>query len=337
MLGRGVDRALEAMRPEEPWGDLLPTLLAADLRLANLECALTRRARPWTRTFKAFHFRADPRRALDVLRAARVDAVSLANNHVLDFEEEGLFDTLRALDSARIAHAGAGGTLDTAMNAALLPGRVALISATDNEPDWEAGPRRPGVFYLPVSLEPEVLDAAALAIARARAAGAEFVVFANHWGPNMRERPTPLFQSFAHAVLDRGADLYWGHSAHVTQGVEIYRGKAILYDTGDFLDDYAVDPVLRNDWSFVFRVTVRGGALERIELFPVVLTYAHVRLASGVDREEMLERMRALSIEMGTSLERSGGHLVLDVESHGLSHETAQTAGRGAPGAPDQP
>jgi hypothetical protein len=52
MLGRGVNEALGSMRPEEPWGDVLPALSSADLRIANLECAITGHDRPWTRTPK---------------------------------------------------------------------------------------------------------------------------------------------------------------------------------------------------------------------------------------------------------------------------------------------
>src|SRR5215210_9137863 len=107
MLGRQVNRALRIMSPEQPWGDVLPLLLSADLRIINLECAITDHKQPWTRTPKVFHFRADPS-AVEVLRAARVDGCSLANNHTLDFEEQGLLDTLQHLDEAGIWYAGAG-------------------------------------------------------------------------------------------------------------------------------------------------------------------------------------------------------------------------------------
>src|ERR687898_655706 len=99
MLGRKVNDALRTLCPEQPWGDVLPQLVSADLRIVNLECALTEHERPWTRTPKVFHFRADPS-AVEVLRAARVDACALANNHTLDFEEKGLLDTLAHLDTA---------------------------------------------------------------------------------------------------------------------------------------------------------------------------------------------------------------------------------------------
>ena len=317
MLGRGVNATLRAARPEEPWGDVLPLLRSADLRIINLECAVTEHERPWSRTRKVFHFRADPL-AIEVLRAARIDACSLANNHTLDFEEEGLLDTIAHLYAAGIGYAGAGRDLEEAGRPVLLDGGVALVAFTDNEPPFAARPDKPGTNYLPVSLEPEVLRRVEEAIETAREAGAETVVFSNHWGPNMVERPREIFRRFARAVVDLGADVYYGHSAHVFQGVEIYRGKPILYDTGDFIDDYAVDPRLRNDRSFLFRVSVERGDLGRLELFPVSLPYARVELARGDEREAILDRMVILSAEMGTALERREDRLVLDIEGQAL-------------------
>jgi poly-gamma-glutamate capsule biosynthesis protein CapA/YwtB (metallophosphatase superfamily) len=311
MLGRGVNEALRSALPGEPWGDLLPLLLSADLRVINLECAITEHERPWSRTPKVFHFRADPS-AVEVLRAARVDACALANNHTLDFEEKGLLDTLAHLETAGIRHAGAGRNLEEAAQPVLLDGGVALVAFTDNEPPFAASPETPGTNYLPVSTEPEVLRRVEEAIGAAREAGARTVVFSNHWGPNMVRRPKAAFRRFARAVVDRGADVYYGHSAHVFQGVEVYRGKPILYDTGDFIDDYAVDPDLRNDRSFLFRISMEDGDFRRLELFPVVLPYARVELARDEEREAIFALMEALSAEMGTFFDRREDSLVLE-------------------------
>src|SRR3712207_830684 len=303
MLGRGVNETLPDVRPEEPWGDVLQLLDSADLRIINLECAITEHKRPWSRTPKVFHFRADPL-AIEVLRAAGVDACSLANNHTLDFEERGLLDSLAHLEAAGIRYAGAGRNLEEAARPALVKKGVALVAFTDNERPFAAGPDKPGTNYLPVSVEPGVLRRVEEAVGSAREAGANTVVFSNHWGPNMVERPREIFRRFARAVVDRGADVYYGHSAHVFQGVEIYRGKPILYDTGDFIDDYAVDPHLRNDRSFLFRVSVEGGDLRRLELFPVSLPYSRVELARGAERGAILDRMVGLSAEMGITFDR---------------------------------
>jgi len=294
---------------------VLPLLDTADLRIINLECAITNHKQPWARTPKVFHFRADPS-AIEVLRAARVDGCSLANNHTLDFEEQGLLDTLEHLEAANIPYAGAGRDQEEAAQPTLLrvlpDHAVALLAFTDNEPPFAAGPARPGTNYLPVSLEPEVLEEVEAAIANVREAGAKTIIFSNHWGPNMVQRPNDRFRRFARAVIDRGANIYYGHSAHIFQGVEIYRGKPILYDTGDFIDDYAVDEKLRNDWSFLFKVTLEGDEFRRLELFPVTLPYARVETAAGAEKESIMDRMEYLSYEMGTEFARREDRLVLE-------------------------
>ncbi|MGE5319691.1 MAG: CapA family protein [Hyphomicrobiaceae bacterium] len=317
MLGRGVDAALRHMRPHDMWGDVLPHLLQADLRIANLECALTRHAQPWTRSRKMFHFRADPG-AARFLQAARIDACALANNHVLDFEERGLHDTLRTLDAAGIRHAGAGVDLAAAAAPALLevrgaaPCRVALLACTDNQPDFAAGAQHPGTNYLEVALETATLARVGDSIAQARAAGADRVVWASHWGANFIERPSPVFRRFARRVIELGADVYYGHSAHICQGIEIHRGRPILYDTGDFIDDYAVDPVLRNDRSCLFRLLYEQGRLQRIELLPVTLDVARVALARGEEFAAIAARMEMLCAELGTVLLRRPDRLIYE-------------------------
>jgi poly-gamma-glutamate capsule biosynthesis protein CapA/YwtB (metallophosphatase superfamily) len=318
MLGRKVAEALNYhMRPEEPWGDVMPLLDAADLRIINLECAITENERPWTRTPKVFHFRTQPS-AIETLRTARIDACSLANNHTLDFEEQGLLDTLEHLDAAGIRHAGAGRNREEAADPAILTvpadhtRRVALLAFTDNESPFAATTDRPGTNYLPVSLRPEVLRRVEMAVSAARKMGVGTVIVSNHWGPNMVQRPKAIFRRFARAVIDLGVDIYYGHSAHVFQGMEIYRGKPILYDTGDFIDDYAVDKKFRNDWSFLFQVSLEEGRFERLDLTPVKLSYARVNLARGGERETILDRMERLSAEMGTVFARRKGTLVLE-------------------------
>jgi poly-gamma-glutamate capsule biosynthesis protein CapA/YwtB (metallophosphatase superfamily) len=315
MLGRLVNDRLKTMQPEQVWGDVLPHLAQADLRIVNLECALTNHPQPWTRTEKMFHFRADPD-AVRVLQTARIDACALANNHILDYEEQGLRDTLRALDATGIRHAGAGANAAEAAAPAVLevhgaePCRVALLSYTDNEPDFAADAKHPGTNYLEVSLQQEVLTRIANSIAQARALGADLVVFSNHWGANFIERPSPEFRSFARRVIELGADIFHGHSAHICQGIEIYQGKPILYDTGNFIDDYAVHPLLRNDRSCLFKLMFANGKLCRIELLPVSLSVAHVALARGEEFDAISAHMEMLCAEFGTKLVRQNDRLV---------------------------
>jgi len=133
--------------------------------------------------------------------------------------------------------------------------------------------------------------------------GADLVLVSNHWGPNMVERPTEAFRDFAHAAIDAGADLYLGHSAHLVQGIEIHRGKPIFYDAGDFVDDYAVDPLLRNDQSALIRCTVEPSGVPRIELIPILIRNFQATLAKGEDFEATAAKLQQLSAEFGTRLE----------------------------------
>lgn len=320
MLGRGVNAVIPRRPPEWFWGDVLPVLRAADAVFANLECAITTHRRPWGKTPKVFYFRADPA-AVEVLRAGNIRYVSLANNHVLDYDIPGLLDTLRYLDEAGIAHAGAGRNREEAEAPALVEVggiRVGVVSATDNEPPFAAGPEQPGTNYLEIRADPETLGRVEGWVARARREGAQLVVLSLHWGPNMVLAPPAPFRAFARAVTSRGVDLLHGHSAHLFQGVERIGERLVLYDTGDFLDDYAVDPDLRNDWSFVFLVDLDPHALpRRLRLIPVRLRYARVQLARGEEFEAICERMRALSAAFGTHLRQTPEGLELRLESAG--------------------
>ncbi|MDA8218194.1 MAG: CapA family protein [Dehalococcoidales bacterium] len=311
MLGRLVNDALDLGGPRYPWGDTLPLLRQADLTLINLECVIASRGRPWIRTPKVFHFRASPV-GIAVLQAAGVDYVSLANNHVLDYEEEALLEMLDRLDAAGIARAGAGHNLAEASAPAVLEAsgvRIGVLSFTDNEPVWLASETRPGINYLPALADERYFGRVRQGIAEARRRGADLVVLSNHWGPNMRVRPTPEFRRFAHAAVDAGVDIYVGHSAHVLQGVEIYGGKPIFYDAGDFVDDYAVEPQLRNDLSALFLLTVGRQGVERIEAVPTAIDFCQVNLAAGPEFDWVAERLRLLSGEMGTDIVRKADRL----------------------------
>jgi len=306
MLGRGVAEEIARRPPESFWGDTLPLLRQADLVVAGLECAITSSPVPWTRTPKVFHFRAPPR-AVAVLRTAGIRMVALANNHTLDFEVQGLLDTIAYLDGGGVAHAGAGRNLAEAHRPAVLEVgglRIGMVAFTDNEPDWAAGSDQPGTNYVAIRSNPPTLQRVEQAVAEARAQGAQVLILSLHWGPNMRQRPPAHFRQFARAALERGVDLVYGHSAHLFQGVEVFHGSPILYDTGDFLDDYAVDPVHRNDQSLIFFAEVDAQGVRELRMVPVRLGYAVVNRASGADLEAICTRMCHRSAELGTVVER---------------------------------
>jgi poly-gamma-glutamate synthesis protein (capsule biosynthesis protein) len=234
----------------------------------------------------------------------------------MDYQGPALLETIEHLDERGIAHAGAGGNLQEAGQFALLEAggiKVGVVAFADHFQEYAATQTDPGTNIIPITLEEPHFSRVEEGIQAARAAGADLVVFSIHWGPNMRHVPPQHFKDFARAVIDTGADVFHGHSAHVFQGIEIYRGKPILYDTGDLIDDYYVDIVHKNDQQFLFLVTATQGGVERIELVPVLISNAQVNTAHGAVVDETYDRMSKLSADMGTEIRREGENLVINV------------------------
>jgi poly-gamma-glutamate capsule biosynthesis protein CapA/YwtB (metallophosphatase superfamily) len=306
MLGRQVGRALAAAPPAAlVTPDVVAVLRQADLVVLNLECCISDRGRRWDAPGKPFFFRAPPQ-AVELLTLLGVDGVTLANNHALDYGPEALADTLDRLAGAGIAVVGAGLDRRQARRPAVLRAAglgVTVIGVTDHPADFAAGPDRPGVAY--ADLRHEVPDWLWEAI---REAGTEAVVVLPHWGPNMVTEPVPHVRNAAAALVDAGATLVAGHSAHVPHGV----AGRVLYDLGDFLDDYRVDRRLRNDLSLLFLVTLDTEGPIRLEALPLKLDFCRTSLATGDDAAWMRRRFRAACAALGTPVDEAAGRLVVD-------------------------
>jgi len=297
MLGRGVAERLEAQPPESLFApEVVAAVAEADLRIVNLECCVSARGEPFPG--RVFHFRAPPW-ATQALAHLGVDCVTLANNHALDFGEDALLDTLAHLDAAGIRVVGAGSDLERARAPAVLEHdgfRLAVVACSDHPAEYAAGADRPGIAYadlrgkLPQWLR-ELPDADA-------------VLVAPHWGPNMTAEPVPHVRRAAADFLEAGATLVAGHSAHVFHGV----ASRVLYDLGDFIDDYRVDPHLRNDLGLLFLVDLAG---DRLEAIPLKLEFTHTRLATGEDAAWIRRRFADACAKLGTEVAEEDGRLVL--------------------------
>jgi poly-gamma-glutamate synthesis protein (capsule biosynthesis protein) len=299
MLGRMVNDYLRTRDTESVWGDTLPILGQADFRMCNLECAISDRGEPWEITPKEFHFRSDRKNAR-VLQMAGISAVSLANNHVLDFGYDALTDTLRTLDAFGIYHAGAGANRSEACEPKIISlkgRRIGIIAATDNQPEWEATETKPGVFYVPI--DPSDSRAKKLVrLVRQTRKVVDMLIVSLHWGSNWGYEPPIEHQEFARLLGDVGADVIFGHSAHVFRGVQIYAGRPILYSTGNFIDDYAIDRVERNDESFVFVLETEDSNFSRLKLFPTVIENCSARRAIGSEKDAIEQKMQFLCESM---------------------------------------
>jgi poly-gamma-glutamate synthesis protein (capsule biosynthesis protein) len=306
MLGRHVADRLR----NEPWKPLfsdgvVAVLAEADLVIANLECAISDRGQRWPNAAKPFFFRAPPA-AAEHLAHLGIDCVTLANNHALDYGPVALLDTIEHLQRAGITCVGAGPDVHAARKPALFERdstTVAVVGVTDHPAEFAAGDAEPGVAF--ADLRHGTHDWLHETITTTPA---DVVIVSPHWGPNLVPEPVDHVRRAAAELRAAGATLVAGHSAHVVHGVT----DRILFDIGGFIDDYAVDPRMRNDLGLLFSVTFDGATPVRLDATPIALDHCMTRLADSGEAREVGDRFRAACAAFDTPVSHVGEHLVID-------------------------
>ena len=314
---------LERYGPSSPWGNTLALFEEADLNIINLETSVTALSRKWPN--KVFNYRMHPQN-LEALLPAKISYATLANNHTLDFSEQGLRDTITALKEVGVDFAGAGMSQESAESPATLslPSSLKqedeseahllqIWAAADHPADWSNVPGFSFLDYTPQTRSR--LKKLVQETSRLNSSGSPLLrIFSVHWGPNYSWEPSEQIQSLAHFLVDEcGIDIVHGHSSHHVQGVEVYRGKLIIYGCGDFIDDYALTPEYRNDLSAVWRVnlTEEGQCLKlhSLEIFPTrIKTFqAHRLHRNEADFGWLIEKLKKLCAELGTHVEEELG------------------------------
>jgi poly-gamma-glutamate synthesis protein (capsule biosynthesis protein) len=309
-------------------------LRAHDIAVSNLEMPLTRRGSAMP---KRTTVRSDPALIEDVVGLG-IGAVSLANNHAADYGPDGLLDTVDACAAAGILTCGAGRdraaagrpvTLGTAGRTVVLLAFSCLLpnssSATADRPGvapvrvdtaFEIDPddlaEQPGMAPMVRSwARRDDVDAVCDLISRAKSADPSVVVVVGvHWGVQVNclapyqgllaEYQRPL----GHALIDAGADVVWGHHAHVLHPIEVYRGRPILYSLGNFVFERSgafmeADTVI---------ATIGAGHELTLDLTPVVLDPEGFPRAPERDTgDAVLAKVARLSARFGTRIDIDGG------------------------------
>ena len=301
-----------AVTPSYIWGDALSILEeeAPDVRLVNLETSVTSGGSPWPG--KGVHYRMNPAN-IECLTVAAIDCCTVANNHVLDWSLSGLRDTLEALGDEGIGTTGAGENADSAWAPAVIePGDgrsvviVGLATPTSGVPHgWEARSDRPGVAMVDASSD---LDADRVADVVSQVAGpGDLVIASMHWGPNWGYRQPDEHRRFAHRLIDEaGVHLVHGHSSHHAVGIEVYRGRLVLYGCGDLINDYegiGGHAKHRPELSVLYLASVaEGGRLERLDLFPMRMRRMRLERAAEGDVMWMAETLTRESKRFGVTV-----------------------------------
>ena len=328
-------------------GSTVAPLLKGDVVFTNFEAAVVEK----DQSIRDGQFLSPPE-AIDALKGLGFNLLSLSNNHSFDLKVPGIQNTVRAADRLNLAHAGTGNTIDEASGPGYLrtpKGTVALVAmASGFVPEGGAATAsRPGVNELRIDggKTPNAEDAQRiLRSIRTASARADLVIVYQHnhvfdkpFGTIMREElperlvPPEWLKTWTHAEIDAGADVVVMHGAPLLHGVEIYRGKPIFYDLGNFFFQVPPTTILLDEpivWeSVVASVEFAGKNLRSVTFRPIAMNkigegqpdahdeYANnlflqtrglPKPATGEQAQYILERLASASKPFGTAITITG-------------------------------
>jgi len=316
MLGRGVTQSLnmKGLGFSEPFSDTRELLKAGDVVFCNLEHPITESEHSLDPNGK-FVLKAGPD-AVGALEWAGFNLISIANNHILDFYDNGLEDTMVSLSDHDIAFAGAGENLEKARQMAVMEVkgmRIGLLAYTEfadcplsgrSPLRFAAGSDKTGVAPMDTRHMKEDIEKARDQV--------DLLMVSLHWGVEDSFTVTDQQIELAHWLVDQGADIILGHHPHWFQGIEIYRGKPIAYSLGNFIFD---QPLTQSKESFILDLTYSQGVLSRLKAYPVrIADRTRVVRLEGTDAVKLMEREIRLCNELGTSCEIVDGCLEFAIQ-----------------------
>jgi len=292
------------------WGfsEVKPLFAGADLVVVNLECPFTARGAPIP---KNFNFRARPS-SVSVLVDAGIRAVTLANNHLMDYGPDGVVDTIAVLDAAGIAHFGAGRTLAEARKPAIVEVgglKVAflgylILGAAHPEPAvvW-ATETTAGVAGHPSDWT--VVEKMVREDVAAARKEADLVIPFFHWGREGSKGPDAYQLALARAAVESGAAAVLGAHPHVLHGIERIGQVPVFYSLGNFVFGGNWNP--RDKDSVLVKARFDRSGYLGAELFPLKIDRFPDRPVqpyplTGAEAQAVLQRLRNASSTFATSL-----------------------------------
>jgi hypothetical protein len=266
------------------YGDVLPTLHESDLALTNLECPLTDRSGPIVKRGPCLH--ANPK-CVDLLKLARFDVVTLANNHIMDQGVAGLKSTIRACEDAGIKTVGVGNDLESAAEPLYIAvkGRtIAIINCAENEFSV-AGRREPGANPLDIIRLHNAVHSAKQKT--------DTILVIVHGGHELYEFPSVRMVDTYRFIADLGVSAVIGHHTHNVSGYEWHNGVPIVYSLGNFLFDWPAQALPGFDRGALANLRLEDGHVSKLEIVPFFQCKEKIglELMKGMDRENFYKRL----------------------------------------------
>lgn len=248
-----VDNYLEDGH-QELLGKFANLINKADHTIVNLECPITDSKNPIIKTGPALKTNS---KAAIFLNNAKIDIVTLANNHIMDYGQDGLRDTINALKSSNIKYVGAALESNQISEPLIVLKdnvKVGILNFCENEWSTNYGNKvganslNPVRNYKSIKQLKDTVD---------------YVILIIHGGNEMHNLPSPQMKELYHFFIDVGANAIISHHTHCTSGYEVYNGAPIFYSLGNFLFDH--DTLRFSDWNFGSAVTLHLNGTDSVK------------------------------------------------------------------------
>ena len=277
-----------------PFKECASTLRDANIIFGNIEM-------PFSLTNKEYYSHISKKSKVDIdavnsLKDAGFNLMSLANNHIMDYGPSGIADTISILSDAGIAHAGAGMNLEESRRPAVVKvnDRMVGLLAYSMIGPHSARENTPGAA--PMEIKAMIDD---LQLLRS---SVDIVIVSLHFGMIYTDYPTSEQRNLCHKLIDSGATLVLGHHPHVLQGIEPYGAGLIAYSMGEFIFDATFGNVYstvardKRKESIILKCLLKDDGSVNHEIIPVRLNqYLQPCIESGLERQAMIKRMGKLS------------------------------------------
>lgn len=290
-----------------PFKAIRDVLSNADLTFVNLETPLTDTAR-YIGSFRT------PTAFADAIKWSGIDVVSNANNHSNDCEGQGMMDTKHALNNANVGNIGTGKNLENARKPFVFEKNgisIAILAYTYGvnptvTPLGFVGPNLSGSMPLDPFIIKEDINKIRDKV--------DFIFLSFHWGIEDSCSTHPAAREFAYEMLDAGADGIIGHHPHVPQGVEIYKGKPIIYSLGNFI--FGHNHTYWGD-NFLAKLFLTKSKINKVEIFPIAGEGKDVTqpyILQGERGMILLNKVKELSEKLTTTVEIKDGIGIINIE-----------------------
>ncbi len=266
----------------------------SDIVFGNLETSLSYRGQPIQE--KEYVFRSSPKIA-PFLKKHKFSALSIANNHVLDYGPAAFTDIMKLLKENGINYGGGGHNKQEALEGVVVEEKglkIGFIAFTRVTPsvDWYAGAKKPGIIGAYKVHEAEVLEAVVSLKSKC-----DILVVSLHWGKEGSTTIRKEEKDLAHKLVDTGADVIMGHHPHVVQGIEMYKGKPIFYSLGNFFFTTSKAAINNNTIMATARFD-STGTLKSVEAVPGIISYGRPVPMEEAQKTEFIEQLNKMNINI---------------------------------------